>query len=365
MSWAGMGCGGSVVCGEGTLEASGICVPARTMCSAGTRLEGGQCVPSLELLSCGPMTVARNGSCVPEELVENCGPGTAVRNGSCISLALASVALPAPFGKTIHVGQSFHGQLSHQGRSAYAVDFPMPEGTEVAAAREGRVIAVRDESGRGCGRPSCGKDANFIIIDHGDGTFGRYWHLQQGGALVELGASVCAGQVIALSGNTGFSTGAHLHFEVTDVLEQTLPVGFSELAGSGGVPFPGLEVVSSNRRQVRCEHVPYSVCPADVFAHRGILLEGGAPCSFAVPNQTYQIQGLALVGDWVQVATRPEGGDWVYDCTRVEESGRFSVPVRFAAGVGVTYHSLMISAARRDCEAFLGWSNSVRVSFIP
>ena len=56
--------------------------------------------------------------------------------------------------------------------------------------------------------------ANYIVIAHDDDTYGGYWHLEQNGALVEVGESVNAGDIIGRSGSTGFSSMAHLHFMV-------------------------------------------------------------------------------------------------------------------------------------------------------
>ena len=58
------------------------------------------------------------------------------------------------------------------------------------------------------------KCANFILIQHSDGTIGIYGHLKKGGNKVKVGDRVKAGDLIGLSGNTGFTNGPHLHFSV-------------------------------------------------------------------------------------------------------------------------------------------------------
>ncbi len=125
------------------------------------------------------------------------------------------------------LGQGYNGKFSHKG--TYALDFNLKEGTKVCAAREGIVVDIKEDSNYGCKSPSCQGHANYLIIYHEDGTFSYYAHLEQNGVMVKLGEQVKAGQVIALSGNTGWSSGPHLHFEVYKPLikgKQTIPVTF-------------------------------------------------------------------------------------------------------------------------------------------
>jgi len=118
--------------------------------------------------------------------------------------------LPYAKGKMFAVVQGYNGGYSHKNQNA--LDFEMPEGTEVLAAREGVVILLKQDSNTGCDNEACAKDANFIIILHSDGTMASYVHLQFNSLNVKKGDKVKKGQVIALSGNTGWSTGPHLHF---------------------------------------------------------------------------------------------------------------------------------------------------------
>ena len=95
-------------------------------------------------------------------------------------------------------------------RSHGGIDIPVVVGTPVYATKSGRVSAVRtDVTGY-----LAGSYGNYVDIDHMDGTKTRYAHLKYGGVMVSVGTTVNQGQAIALSGNTGGSTGPHLHYEV-------------------------------------------------------------------------------------------------------------------------------------------------------
>lgn len=144
-------------------------------------------------------------------------------------------ALPYASGKSFRVLQGYGSRFSHTGLEAYAVDFDMPEGTPVHAARSGVVARVEESHSTGCWEDGCGRFANFIVILHSDGTTGEYYHLQKDGALVEVGDRVVRGQRIGLSGNTGHTTMPHLHFAVYRATEwgntQSIPVRFTSADG--------------------------------------------------------------------------------------------------------------------------------------
>jgi murein DD-endopeptidase MepM/ murein hydrolase activator NlpD len=122
--------------------------------------------------------------------------------------------LPYAEGADYPVLQSYGSHFTHTGPEYYTVDFAMPEGTPVYAAREGVVVEVDVSHSLGCLHAGCAKFANAIVIEHSDGTMGKYFHLRFGGALVSEGQFVQRGQVIALSGNTGYTNSPHLHFGV-------------------------------------------------------------------------------------------------------------------------------------------------------
>ncbi|WOT36445.1 M23 family metallopeptidase [Streptomyces coeruleorubidus] len=93
-------------------------------------------------------------------------------------------------------------QSTHSGQ-----DFAVPSGTQVVAAHGGTVVKA---GGNGAGDgPAYG---NAVVIKHGNGTYSQYAHLSK--VKVSIGQVVKTGQEIARSGNTGNSSGPHLHFEI-------------------------------------------------------------------------------------------------------------------------------------------------------
>lgn len=118
--------------------------------------------------------------------------------------------------------------------SRYAVDFSVPIGTPVLAAREGTVIEIRDNFNEGRTDPKLVEKANFISIMHSDGTYAQYVHLAQHSLLVLPGQWVETGQMIGKSGSTGYTGGPHLHFDLRRahigadgiVRQESLPFSF-------------------------------------------------------------------------------------------------------------------------------------------
>ena len=139
--------------------------------------------------------------------------------------------LPFASGASYPVSQGHHGTYSHTGGDSYAIDFKMPEGTHVHAARDGVVVGSRDDSSIGGASKKFEWEANYILIRHDDGTLGHYVHLKKSGNRVKVGDLVKTGDFIGLSGNTGRTTGPHLHFAVFKAASgksrQTIPVRFN------------------------------------------------------------------------------------------------------------------------------------------
>gem|GEM_PF-341820 len=142
--------------------------------------------------------------------------------------SVQNLLLPFKTSTSHRLVQGWNGPYGHRDAAFYSYDFLADIGTEVLSARDGRVAFVEERFVDGNRIPG---NENVIVIDHGDGTFSRYYHLTHDGSKVVTGDRVKAGQVIGLSGDTGASAGPHLHFDVTVGCFQwgcqTVPIEFS------------------------------------------------------------------------------------------------------------------------------------------
>jgi murein DD-endopeptidase MepM/ murein hydrolase activator NlpD len=121
-------------------------------------------------------------------------------------------SLPFENGNSHLIVQGYFGIFSHKERAA--LDFKMKKGTNLIAVRDGIVIRVKEDGSKGGWNRKYRSQGNNIVIQHSDNSRSGYWHLQKDGALVKVGDTVKQGQVIGLSGKTGFAAIPHLHFIV-------------------------------------------------------------------------------------------------------------------------------------------------------
>lgn len=145
--------------------------------------------------------------------------------------------LPFKHGNKIRVGQGNNGAGTHTGINA--IDFNLDIGDTVYAARAGVVIDTKEDSNTGGYEPKFEPYGNYIKVYHEDGTIGSYVHLKQNGSLVSKGDKIEKGQIIGISGNTGWSSGPHLHFMVSqnkDFKSISLPIKFMNYEGELFIP---------------------------------------------------------------------------------------------------------------------------------
>jgi hypothetical protein len=152
--------------------------------------------------------------------------------------------VPFALATDFPVSQAYPDAATHNSLdSRYAVDIAVPIGTDVFAARAGVVFDVTDTNFRsGVDRERDGPAANIVRILHDDGTYALYAHLNWNTIRVRPGERVARGQYIADSGNTGFSTGPHLHFAVIQnagMRSVSVPVRFAGANSTAVVPARG------------------------------------------------------------------------------------------------------------------------------
>ncbi len=147
--------------------------------------------------------------------------------------------LPWPKGLRYKVIQGYNGGFSHQSEfSRYALDFNLGIGDTVTAAQNGVVVGVVDGYSQGGNDRRLRDYANFITLYHPDfGVYTQYVHLKESGSLVSVGDQVTVNQPIGLSGNVGFTSTPHLHFNILGQTEngdlESIPAYFGpEHSGS-------------------------------------------------------------------------------------------------------------------------------------
>ncbi|MEO6253896.1 MAG: M23 family metallopeptidase [Ferruginibacter sp.] len=108
--------------------------------------------------------------------------------------------------------QGYFSMYTHKNRAA--LDFKLKKGSKICAVRDGVVLRIKADGKKGGTNVKYRSHGNYIIIQHEDSTRSGYWHLRQNAVFVKPGDAVKQGQVIGLSGKTGYTYFPHLHFIV-------------------------------------------------------------------------------------------------------------------------------------------------------
>jgi len=300
----------------------------------------------------------------------DCDPTTTVSiDRECVSRNSIWGMIPFVNGTNVSIGQSYMGGFTHQDDSMYSVDFFMTEGTPVVAYKAGKIKAIKKDSNTNCideeiEIEDC-NHANYVVIDHGDFTFSYYLHLQQYSVDVQVGESIGAGHQIGRIGNTGYSTEAHLHLEISNgfALGDSIKVLFWELRNlSGGVPFAGLNVISQNTNTTLTTSLNYSTCPLDLFSFRGVELSSDIPCSVAELDQSYILTGKVLIENHTLLVGIYESGSesWNYTVIPTNSTGYFSSTLTWSSSNHSEYSYLMLSI-RGQSGTYGGWWTSIEM----
>ena len=158
--------------------------------------------------------------------------------------------LPFEKNQSFFVSQGFNGATSHKDeQNRYAVDFSMPIGTKILASRTGTIVDIHQDFYENGLQKEYQRKANSIRILHDDGSMAVYAHLKSDRVFVYIGDRVNAGDLIAESGNTGFSSGPHLHFAVqmnTGMLLKSIPFQFTLSNNQRITPIQG-DTVTHNK----------------------------------------------------------------------------------------------------------------------
>lgn len=156
--------------------------------------------------------------------------------------AVVAAHLPWASGTSLYLTQDANDDCcsDHVGSNKWAYDFAAFDGSpfDVVAPEAGTIVHVKMSSKHGCADSSCVNDANYIVIDHGDGTQTTMLHLAYGSLdpAIKCGAFVRRGQRLAISGSTGWSTGVHLHVERDQVKKNLKQVCECAADGLGCAP---------------------------------------------------------------------------------------------------------------------------------
>ncbi|MGO9064621.1 MAG: M23 family metallopeptidase [Myxococcaceae bacterium] len=283
----------------------------------------------------GPLRPAPSGSDAGR-LPERIDAG--VRRRHSLSACAASafrILLPFEARDTAVVTQGNNGRFTHQGAARFAFDFNVAIGTPIVAVAPGLVVQTQDRFDRSADMDP--DQYNFVLIDHGNGVLSEYGHLRHHGTRVRPGQRVGQGELIGYSGDTGRSTGPHLHFAVENASLESQPACFLDV--ETGVPQVGQVVESGNVAGPEFTgDVTVATVPPGSFASQRIALESELP--LLLPNTVVEIRGrVEAPSREVLLWVRPQGETEAVRrvAVPVDAEGRFQVTLPLEGLEGIQW----------------------------
>jgi len=345
----------------------------------------------------GPSLVQRNGArvgcsgtvakhhilAVALVVLASGGPLLAAASAAAPSLPPAPTATPRPVAATTSgyslpftdaamvLTQGNNSKPTHHGKARYAFDWALPGSVtfRVVAARDGKVIGRRSDSSVQCRSDNaltngtylkdCWAQANFLLVDHGDGTCALYLHLARYMVYPHVGDRVRRGELLGWAGTTGNSGRTHLHFQVEATpsktqqgqsdwtawwWQQSVPIAFGQALPSVAMPEP-------------------------VPVRTALELEGDG----RLDNQRVDQMVAVPAGDYVLSWTADGPGDTGATCRiavgLLDERGKPAGGVDGIAGVVwgdqsgfLTYSELAAGSYELELEANCPWTLELRVA---
>lgn len=179
--------------------------------------------------------------------------------------------------------------------------------------------------------------ANYVILDHGNGYYGVYYHLRRGSIAVQRGQTVVEGTQIGLTGSSGNSNGPHLHFESRKDGRWFEP--------SAGPCRPGASFWKEQPPLVRSFYVAgFALANGRIANDRSSLLFDETPrtATFALSHETVgvrlDVRNLPAHSRWQMRVVRPDGS------VAVDTPGGWNNPVPYIFGWGVMWFETTFDA---------------------